>query len=579
MLFNFNLFSLFTPQGLKKLEVFTQSLETLKQSITLKTEAEGEKPKIPIASEYSIKTLDDMIRIAKEMKQNNKLGYWRKDSKAKQLESFLAHFDGQMNTFAPACFDELSYKIAKIYWEVLSQIDISKDIETAARNVVPLHKLLPFVIDNTAQLIQLYEFVADDLRANPSLNRLEPPESHEELYECICSMEFLLEHMHKPDDVYEEMIKYYCQLFGGEEQPTVLPPLTVALIIKKYEERVAVALPKLLETQISEMNVIGISTACLDEPTSTITGQLIGSQPIVVTLPNQLLHEPVNCFDFIEIQSGFKGWLLLNLLLKEQELLKKISETECKISCNGVTSILKKRFDHQQYQELFGNFKQWLEMLRKKLNNYVRSSHYLKNDNKLSIAKGMAVFLNQILGEISNSSDLKSLNQYLAAVFKLCLKASFTHNVIVGQTQISHGELGKIFTAALNELYAQLKKISIHTIPDIFSHVLSRDEYQKMLAGEKIECSLSKDGWMLVSYNKVNSIVETNDPRYELESQYKKIVLNSQLPSIKTLVKHHMLLNGAMGRQAKRRKEAEERNAQANNSLAMVPYEPQPKIK
>lgn len=468
--------ALLTETGLRKLQIFSNALVALQNKLE---HNEFQEPIIPIASDYSKKMLNDIIALSNELINNNNLRYWQQESKAQELISFFEHFDGKMNNFAPACFDIISYEIAKIYLDLLKNINIDQDLEWWTRQSLPLKRLLPFVIDNTSQLIKLFEFVANDKQS-----MIVKDSNDGQIYELIVSAKTLLlfiEGRLRRED--EETKKAYACLFKAEHDSSVPDTLTLERIKSQYEAIINPLVQTFFASEISEISITGLNGNLYQIANKfKMVGAIIGTEPITIVDPtdNRTLLYP---FTYLAITGGAKGFFLLNLLLNEKELIKGAQKQDKNFSLQGVIAHVFNTFDVHEYAKLLSNLYETMEKIKSNFVCYIRSSSsysfFSKDAQKMELAENIVKAMNQILKEKFDNRPF-FFTEYLSKLLSTMLQASLIHAHIVGTQSISHGTLGAIITSALNDVYQLVSTITVSTNPSIFYDFLSKEERESI---------------------------------------------------------------------------------------------------
>lgn len=120
------------------------------------------------ASEYAKKTLNDLIFLLEELTKNNDARYWNSQEKAAEVFAIVNQFTGKIGHYVPACFDLLSFEIAKIYDNFLCSIDLKTDVVTDFIQRTVINSLNPkfihYVSDNTKQHIRLFKMAMIEYR-------------------------------------------------------------------------------------------------------------------------------------------------------------------------------------------------------------------------------------------------------------------------------------------------------------------------------------------------------------------------------------------------------------------------------
>lgn len=473
---------LLTATGIQELEKFKDLLLATPAEI----EFEGSQILVPYSSETSRSIRNQLIKFCQELITNNNTSYWLIEGNKDKALAFITLFDGDMGNYAPACFDQLSTKIAKLYLALLDVVKNDKMLSSAAKALIntrslgTFNKLLSFVKSNTRHLINLFELVAKQkLFAQSQL-----PEENM-AHELIKAADTLINYIKlgKPCEQLERASLAYKTLTTSEAS---LPEaLNAKAVITQYTNAVNPLVSTLLAADIPMIGFAG-----LDGETTTRNehlSKIIGTKAIAMTCKDGYFYNP-----FINLEvCRMKEFRLKALTADEHFLLKNaksISE-DVNISSNeGFLQQLRSQFSPEKYRQNIIALGAKAQNIIVELEGYLKGGHLTFfssiNPEKAALANEIITTYRKLIADKYDDRHQRLFfSDYLGKMLITMLQQDAQHAQIVrGSAHTSYGSLGALLAQFIDDLYGFMNEIDLSCSPSVFYEFLTRDEQKQLHA-------------------------------------------------------------------------------------------------
>jgi hypothetical protein len=476
-----------TPIGIEELNKFIAILRTIPPNI----EWETSQRFVPYSSESSRDLYSRLIALCEEVITHNDTSYWSREENRQKVRNFRQLFDGGMENFAPACFDQLSAQVATAYISLLDTLQKKEVFTSRAKTLIDtgsfgnFDKLITFVKNNTRHLINLFELVAQQKISEHSDLREE-----QLAFAIIKTTDILLNYIAagKPIQQLADANLAYEKLTGDESTtPAALPEtLTVQQVVTHYTTAVSSYAETILTCKMPLIGFAGLNGEMGIEGEHLC--KVIGESAIRTIDNKGVFHNP---FTNLKIKY-LKQYRIKALTADENLLLKKarkISSEEITVT-NGFLHKLTNQFSPETYirnlLSLADKFKEIKAQLKKYKAgtdlSFLSRNFGGTNPEKITIASTIVTKTRTLLKKKEDNGKRMFFADYLAEMLITMLQSDAEHAQIVRtNSNVSYGSLGGMIAEFITSLYTFMNEIDLSCSPSVFYESLAPDEQQEFL--------------------------------------------------------------------------------------------------
>jgi hypothetical protein len=485
-----------TAVGIEELNKFIATLRTIRPNLAW----EASQAFVPYSSDSSREIYSKLIELCQEVVEHNDTNHWSREENKQKIRKFRQLFDGGMENFSPACFDQLSAQVATAYLGLLDTLQKKVVFSSSAKALIDtgslgnFKKLISFVRNNTQHLIYLFELVCKQKISEHADLREE-----QLAYALIKAAVILLGYIEKnkqteeladANKAYAELTKY--AVVDSKAPPEPLPEtLTVEEVIAHYTASVSGYVITLLNARVPMIGFAGL------DGEMGIKGErlskVIGENAIRTIDDAGTFHNP-----FKDLAIKYLKESRLKALAAEENALfqqaKSLSREEI-TSAGGFLEQLKNQFSPEIYTKNLVDLAEKFKEIKEQLKGYKAGGNLSflakavggTNPEKIIIANDIISKTRELLRTKEDSAGRRLFfADYLAEMLITILQSDADHaHIVRTNSNVSYGSLGGLIAQFITDLYTFMDKIDLSCSPSVFYEFLEPAEQVELLAAIK----------------------------------------------------------------------------------------------